>query len=178
MTVPLSPRRTRPRFGLGACLVAAARGLAFTGLMLAGLVLLVVVLGAVGLAMLGLWALILGADSRESGQKVPLALLVIGAGLLAGRFLLPPALLGIRRLASLTRRLAGEWCGVPIAEPRPLPPPHQGRLGFTERLRWLLTDPATQRDLSWTAVNLIAWVLALASAVIIVVGLVAFIVPT
>jgi hypothetical protein len=122
MAVPTSTRRSRPRFGLGACLVAAARGLAFTGLMLAGLVLLVVVLDAVGLTVLGLWALILGAESRESGQKVPLALLVTGAGLVVGRLLLPPALLGIRRLASLTRRLAGEWCGVPIAEPRPLPP--------------------------------------------------------
>src|SRR5260370_41858390 len=127
MAVPLSPRRTRPRFGPGACLVAAARGLAFTGLMLAGLGLLVVALGTAGLTVLGLWALILGAESRESGQKVPLALLVIGAGLLAGRFLLPPALLGIRRLASLTRRLAGGGCAVPIAEPRPLPHPAQGR---------------------------------------------------
>ena len=178
MAVPVSPRRTRPKFGLGAGLEAAARGLAFTGLTLAGLVLLAVVLGAVGLILFGFWALILDAGRPELNQKLRLALLVIGAGLIAGRFLLPPALLGIRRLASLTRRLAGEWCGVPIAEPRPLPPPHQGRLGFTERLRWLLTDPATWRDLRWAAVNLIAWVLAAASAVIVVVGLVAFIVPT
>jgi signal transduction histidine kinase len=178
MTVLISPRRTRPQFGLRAGLTAAARGLAFTGLMLAGLVLLVVILGAAGLTVLGIWAFILGTGGLEASRKLPLALLVIGAGLLTGRYLLPPALLGIRRLASLTRRLAGKWCGVPIAEPRPLsPPPHPGRLSFTERLRWLLSDPATQRDLRWMAVNLVAWILAALSAAIILTGLIEFIGP-
>jgi signal transduction histidine kinase len=178
MAVPISPRRTRPPFGLGAGLTAAARGLAFTGLMLAGLVLLMAILGAAGLTVLGIWAFIAGTGGLEASRKLPLALLVIGAGLLTGRFLLPSALLGVRRLAGLTRRLAGEWCGVPIAEPRPLPPPpHQGRLSFTERLRWLLSDPATQRDLRWTAVNLVAWVLAALSAAIILTGLIEFIGP-
>jgi signal transduction histidine kinase len=176
MAVPISPRRTRPQFGPGACLAAAARGVAFTGLMLAELVLLIVVLGAVGSILFGFWGLFL-SPGDAGGQRVQLGLLVIGAGLLVGRFLAPPALLGIRRLASLTRRLAGEWCGVPIAEPRPLPPPHEGRLSYIERLRWLLTAPATRRDLSWTAVNLVAWVLAALSAVIILVGLIAFIGP-
>ena len=177
MAVPISPRRTRPRFGLGAGLTAAARGLAFTGLMLAGLVLMVVILGAAGLIVVGLLALIDGTRSFEARWKVPVALLVIGAGFLVGRFLLPPTLLGIRRLASLTRRLAGEWCGVPIAGPRPLPPPHEGRLGYTERLRWLATDPATWRDLRWTVVNLVAWMLALLPIAIIGTGLIEFIGP-
>jgi len=66
---------------------------------------------------------------------------------------------------------------VPIAEPRQPEPPHQGRLGFVERLRWLLADPATWRDLRWTAVNLVAWMLAAAGAAIITLGLVLFIVP-
>ena len=177
MAVPISPRRTRPQFGLGAGLAAAARGLAFTGLMLAGLVLMMVILGAAGLVVVGLLALLDGTRSFEARWKVPVALLVIGAGLLVGRFLLPPALLGIRRLASLTRRLAGEWCGVPIAGPRPLPPPHEGRLGYTERLRWLATDPATWRDLRWTVVNLVAWMLALLPLAIIGTGLIEFIGP-
>jgi len=43
MAVLTSPRRTRPRFGPQAGLVAAARGIAFTGLMLAGLGLLIVI---------------------------------------------------------------------------------------------------------------------------------------
>jgi signal transduction histidine kinase len=177
MAVPISPRRTRPQFGLGAGLTAAARGLAFTGLMLAGLVLMAVILGAAGLIVVGLLALIDGTRSFEARWKVPVALLVIGTGFLVGRFLLPPALLGIRRLASLTRRLAGEWCGVPIAGPRPLPPPHEGRLGYTERLRWLATDPATWRDLRWTVVNLVAWMLALLPLAIIGTGLIEFIGP-
>ena len=177
MAVPISPRRTRPQFGLGAGLTAAARGLAFTGLMLAGLVLMVVILGAAGLIVVGLLALTDGTRSFEARWKVPVALLVIGAGFLVGRFLLPPTLLGIRRLASLTRRLAGEWCGVPIAGPRPLPPPHEGRLGYTERLRWLATDPATWRDLRWTVVNLVAWMLALLPIAIIGTGLIEFIGP-
>jgi signal transduction histidine kinase len=177
MAVPISPRRARPRFGLGAGLAAAARGLAFAGLMLAGLVLLVVVLGTLVLTGLAVSSLVVRTgDPRD--QRLLLALLVFGAGLGLGRFLIPPALLGIRRLASLTRRLAGEWCGVPIAEPGRLPPPHEGRLSYTERMRWLLTDPATWRDLRWTAVNLVAWIVAAAGGAIVVVGLVAFIVPT
>src|SRR2546427_6107393 len=120
MAVPISPRRTRPQFGLGAGLTAAARGLAFTGLMLAGLVLMAVILGAAGLIVVGLLALIDGTRSFEARGKGPVALLVIGAGVLVGPFLLPPALLGLRRLASLIRRLAREWRGGPIPRPRPL----------------------------------------------------------
>ncbi len=178
MAVPISARRGGPRFGLEAGLVAAARGLAFTGLMLAGLGLLVVILAAVGLVALGAGVIIVG-NGGPRDQRVLLGLLVLGAGLGLGRFCVPAALLGIRRLASLTRRLAGEWCGVPIAGPHLPPPPGGGqKLSFTERLRWLLTDPATWRGLLWMTVNLVAaWVLAAASAVIIGVGLIAFIGP-
>ena len=38
---------------------------------------------------------------------------VIGVGLL----FIPGLVLGARALANTTRRLAGEWCGVPIAVP-------------------------------------------------------------
>ena len=179
MAVPISTRRSRPRFGLEAGLVAAARGLAFAGLMLAGLVLLAVIVTAVGLMAFGAGLLIVG-NGGPRDQRVPLFLLVFGAGLALGRFGAPAALLGIRRLASLTRRLAGEWCGVPIAEPRPrpLPLPREGRLRFAERMWWLLTDPGTWRDLLWLMVNLVAaWALAALSAVIIGVGLIGFIGP-
>jgi signal transduction histidine kinase len=110
--------------------------------------------------------------TRRSGSSV-----TDRPGLGIGWFLAPGALLALRRLASLTRRLAGEWCGVPIAEPRQPEPPHQGRLRFRERMRWLSSDPATRRSLLWVAVNLIAWILAAASAAIITLGLVLFIVP-
>jgi signal transduction histidine kinase len=152
---------------------AAARGLAFFGLMLAGVGLLVVILAAPGLVALGTSALILG----HNGQRKPLALLIIGAGLVIARFLVPGALLAIRGLASMTRRLAGEWCGVPIAEPYlPLAGPGDRPLSFTERLGWLLRDPASWRDLLWVTVNLlVGWVVAAASAAIVAVGLVGFI---
>jgi signal transduction histidine kinase len=62
-------------------------------------------------------------------------------------------LLYLRWLANLTRRLAGRWCGVQILRPyRPAPP----EPGIRPRLRWLVTDPATWRDLLWTAVNSVA----------------------
>ena len=158
MAVPISPRRTRPRFG-PAGLVAAAHGLAFTGLMLAGLD-----CWWRPWVRWGLPCSVSGPSSRApevSGEpKVLLALLAIGTGLLAGRFRSRPRC-SASAAGQPDQAPGREWCGVPIAEPRPLPPPpHQGRLTFTERLRWLLSDPATQRDLRWTALNLVVWILA------------------
>ena len=174
MSVITSPRRTRPQFGPQAGLVAATRGVAFTGLMGAGLGLLIVIVGALFLAALGAGVLIVGNRSHH-GQRALLALVVFGAGLGLGRFAVPPALLGIRGLARLTRQLAGDWCGVPIPEryaPRP-----DGALTYIGRLRWLVTDPATWRDLLWIAANLIACTLAALSAAIIATGLIEFIGP-
>ena len=176
MAVLVPTRRGTPRLGLGPGLVAAARGLAFTGLMLAGLGLLLVVLAAVLLTALGVAMLVIGNGNPAFRVVVALLLLVPGLGI--GLYLAPGALLAVRRLTGLTRRLAGRWCGVPIAEPRYSPPPREGRLGYTERLRWLIKDPATRRDLLWVTVNLVAApMLAAASAAIIGVGLIAFIGP-
>jgi len=91
---------------------------------------------------------------------VLLGLLAIGSGLGLIRFALPATLLGTRRLARLTRQLTGDWCGVPIAES--YAPPPAGKLTYTERLRWLATDPATRRDLRWAAANLLVCALAVA----------------
>jgi signal transduction histidine kinase len=174
MVTAIPVRRTRPRLGPVASLQAVARGLAFFGLALAGLGLLLVILAAPCLVALGLSYLTPRYDGRH---HVPLALLAIGAGLGIARFFVPAALLAIRRLASLTRRLAAEWCGVPIAESyRPLPGPGDRPLSFTERLGWLVKDPGTWRDLLWVTVNLLAgWVVAAAGAAIVIVGLVEFI---
>jgi signal transduction histidine kinase len=174
MAVLTSPRRTRPRFGPQAGLVAATRGVAFAGLMLAGLGLLIVIAGGLFFTALGAGVLIAGGGGPRD-QRVLLALLTVGTGLGLLRFALPPALLGIRWLARLTRQLAADWCGVPIAE-RYAPPP-AGKLTFTERLGWLATDPGTWRDLWWTAANLIVCALAVAPVVIIGIGLIGFIGP-
>ena len=174
MAVLTSPHRTRPRFGPQAGLVAATRGVAFAGLMAAGIALLIMIVAVVFLIALGAGILIVG-NGGPRDQRVLLAFLAIGTGLGLIRFALPATLLGIRRLARLTRQLARDWCGVPIAE-RSAPPP-AGKLTYTERLRWLATDPATRRDLRWTAANLLACALAAAPAAIIATGLIEFIGP-
>jgi signal transduction histidine kinase len=162
------------RFTLGECLTATARGVAFAGLMAAGLGLLMVMVAAVFFIALGA-AILLAGNAGPRDQHMLLGLLAVGAGLGLGRFALPAALLGIRRLARLTRQLTADWCGVPVAE-RYAPPP-EGRLTFTGRLMWLATDPATWRDLWWTVANPFACVLAMGSVTIIGIGLIGFIGP-
>ncbi len=146
--------------------------------MLAGFGLLLVPLLALFLIALGSGILFSG-NGMERRQRMPLGVLVILAGLGIGRIFVPGALLAMRRLTILTRRLAGEWCGVPIAEPyRPAPGTGGERLSFRERLRWLLNDPATWRDVLWTTVNAcVGWVIAALPFVLAGVGLIGFIAP-
>src|ERR1700728_1993863 len=73
-------------------------------------------------------------------------------------FLIPIPGIGLaaRQLADLTRRLCGEWCGVPIASPYRPPPVGEGEFGiltWRQRQRWLMADPATWRDLAWYLLN-------------------------
>ncbi|QUQ68516.1 sensor histidine kinase [Kutzneria sp. CA-103260] len=108
-------------------------------------------LGLVVLALLGL----------------PLAVLDLAALI----FGVSPVVLGIRRLPVLARRLAGEWCEVPIAEPYdPMPGPPRPRPDglyevrrrlyrrpyvpvFWQQVHWLAADGATWLDLLWLVVN-------------------------
>jgi signal transduction histidine kinase len=170
------PARSRPRLDLGSSLAAAYHGVGLAGLMLAEAALVLVLVGWVLLAARTIGGVPVGPGD---GQKRELFLLLfLGAGLAIVRFLVPPVLLALRRLTGLTRRLAGEWCGVPIAESYRPPPADPATLHYTARLRWLLTDVATWRDLLWVAVNaLVGWILAVASAALIVVGGVVFLVP-
>ena len=76
------------------------------------------------------------------------ALLAAGIGIVPA----PMSLLAVRRLASRQRRVALEWSGVTIVTPY-RPRPHEvtnGLIGRLQRCKWLLTDPATWRDLLWT----------------------------
>src|ERR1700728_616653 len=92
-------------------------------------------------------------------------------------FLIPIPGIGLaaRQLADLTRRLCGEWCGVPIASPyRPAPAGagEFGSLTWRQRRRWLTADPATWRDLAFFLLN--PWLgaaLAGGSAALIVYGI-------
>jgi signal transduction histidine kinase len=76
------------------------------------------------------------------------ALLASGIGIVPA----PVSLLAVRRLASRQRRAALEWSGVMIVTPYRARP-HEvsnGLIGRLQRCKWLLTDPATWRDLLWT----------------------------
>ncbi len=179
MATAIPGRRAKPGLGLAAGLTAAVRGLAFSGLMLAGLGLLLAVLAALGLAALSVVLLVQDQGHPHAERALVLLVVVVAAGLVLGRILVSAVLAGLRRVAILTRRLSGEWCGVPIADPYRAP---GGRadlgLSRAERLRWMLGDGATWRDLLWVTVNiLVGWILVAASAVAVGVGTVAFIVP-
>ena len=158
--------------------------LAIFGLLLTGAVLLLVMLAPVMLAALGLGQFLkyqlnhgLAFDSQDARDLLGLLL-----GLACCRFVLPAALLATRRLAMLTRRLSARWCGVPIAAayaPKPVPArAGSRRLGYQQRMSWLLSDVSTWRDLLWLAVNLVAgWVLLLAPVTMVGFGVIAFLVP-
>ncbi|GAA5190965.1 sensor domain-containing protein [Rugosimonospora acidiphila] len=71
-----------------------------------------------------------------------------------GVLTLPVAAAGLRRVTGLQRRWARDWSGVTILSPYREPPPERPELAGTlggrlRRCRWLLTDPATWRDLLW-----------------------------
>ncbi len=82
---------------------------------------------------------------------------VVAASLSAigvGVALVPPLTAAVRAQANLRRRLAHEWFGVRVAEPyKPHRPFQGGVIGHMERYRWIMTDPATWRDLVWMLVD-------------------------
>lgn len=93
----------------------------------------------------------------------------LGIGVLA----VPVVAAGARALADLHRRLARDWSGVDI--PRPYRSPSEpvgGVRGAWRRCWWVLTDPATWRDLLWLLVEiLLGLVLGLLPFCLIVKGL-------
>jgi len=174
--------RLRP--GLRGGLLALGHALALFCLLLAGTVLLLVVLAPVVLAVLSLGQFLkyqlnhgFTFDSQDSRDLLGLLL-----GLAVCRFVLPVTLLATRQLTMLTRRLSARWCGVPIAAayaPRPVPArAGSRRLGYQQRMSWLLNDVSTWRDLLWLVVNVVAgWALLAAPLTMVGVGVVAFLVP-
>jgi signal transduction histidine kinase len=149
--------------------VAAARGTAFCGLTLAGLGLLAALLLPLVTAGLGI-ALLLSGPGHENPAEAVTVRVAPFAVAAVSLLLIPTVLVAVRGLAVLTRRLCGEWCQVPVADPYRLPPDEQ--LGFRGRLRWLLGDPAGRRDLLWFGVNACGgWVLAAAPVGLMIYGL-------
>jgi signal transduction histidine kinase len=99
------------------------------------------------------------------------SVLLLAAGI--GVVLAPKSLLAVRWQADLERRRALEWSGVTIAAPyRPQPTKPGNRLfrGLRRR-KWVLTDPATWRDLLWTLAGVpVSAVLGLLPAFLVGVG--------
>ena len=107
-----------------------------------------------------------------------LAAVILLACTVVWLLLLPRILRAIRQLAQLTRWLAGEWCGVRIADPYLPVPADAARGSRVRRLRQALADPATGRDVLWLAVTGGGgWILAVLPAGLVAVGLVEFIGP-
>ena len=161
-------------------LIALPRALAFFGLLLTGVALFAAAAGPVVLAALGLGRLIdmllVAHRGPGGGGDVSRDMLAAVAGLICCRFVLPAVLLATRRLAMLTRRLAGQWGGVPIASAYQLPPEGPGRLSYRQRMSWLLGDPGTWRDLAWLTVSTVAGpVLLLGPLALMALGVVVFV---
>ena len=100
------------------------------------------------------------------------SLLSLAAGI--GIVLAPKSLLAVRGLASTQRRWARHWSGVTIATPyRPRPVEiTNGLIGRLQRCKWLLTDPATWRDLLWALAGVpVSVVLGLLPLFMVVAGL-------
>ncbi|MFI0449806.1 sensor histidine kinase [Actinomadura sp. 6N118] len=96
---------------------------------------------------------------------VSFVLIPIGVGI----FLLPPVVLALRALANQQRAWSADWSGVAIPVPY-RPEPSRSANPF-RRLKWLLTDPATWRDVLWTLVNVpVGLLLGLLPAALVVYG--------
>jgi hypothetical protein len=75
------------------------------------------------------------------------AALTLGLMPIGGGVLVPPVIGAVRGLAGWQRGISARWSGVEIATP------YLSRAG-RGKLRWLLGDPATWRDLLWMLTNI------------------------
>ena len=78
-------------------------------------------------------------------------------------------LVGIRKVAAQTRELIGDWTGIVI------PSPYRSRPAGRNRVPWMLSDPATWRDLAWMLLATCAgWFLVFAPAFLCCLGVFGF----
>jgi signal transduction histidine kinase len=132
----------------GAAITVWARGLALWALSVANAGLLLALPLGFGQA----------ADLVVTSRKGYLS----GFGL--GLLLIPAVIVILRPLANVTRGLADWWCGVAVVVPYPPLPGDGKKIDIRERLRWLLRDPATWRDVAWVVVSpCVSWILPLAA---------------
>jgi signal transduction histidine kinase len=136
-------------------LVAIGRALMLAAFVPAEIALLAGVLGWLLLPVFGIWLVFTVGAFPGDGMTRDIALTASAITAALTPVVMPYFLGGVRRLATGTRLLVRQWTGITIADPyRPVP-------GQGSRLRWLLADPATYRDLGWTLVNATAGLLIL-----------------
>jgi signal transduction histidine kinase len=141
-----------------------ARSVALAMPLLAGLALLLSV-GAMAAAVMAV-----AVTRTTTGAAVGTA----AAGAVAVLCLAPVLVLATRLAAKKSRRLLARWCGLAI--PQPYRSPSAAGGGLRRRYGYLLTDPATWRDLLWTSLGGgVGGLMLLAPIVIAGVGLIAFI---
>jgi len=169
VTVETDDRRRWSRQRLSAGLLALVQGSAFLGLAIAALALLVVPVLVPALAVLGVVAMV----GLPPSHGLVLALVLWAGDLLVVRYGVVVALLWTRRLAKLTRRLSDEWLGLPILESYLPAPDHDVEKLSVGRLRWMVSDPATRRDLLWMVTNAsFGWILAMVPVILASAGLI------
>ncbi|USQ88818.1 sensor domain-containing protein [Streptomyces phaeoluteigriseus] len=105
------------------------------------------------------------------------AVSLLGAGI--GLFLIPAAAVAARGTVNVTRRLAGARLEGGIPEPYLPEPPREGGLkSWWARTQWILTDPATWRDLAWMLVNpVVGLVLVLLPLILVAFGVFGLLMP-
>ncbi|MFE3515092.1 sensor domain-containing protein [Streptomyces sp. NPDC059166] len=97
------------------------------------------------------------------------AVSLLGVGL--GVLLVPALAVAVRGVVNRSRRTAARWSGQALDEPYlPAPAAVPGLKGQWQRTHWVLTDPATWRDLAWMLVNPVAGVLIALLPFALVVG--------
>ena len=103
-----------------------------------------------------------------------LGLMTVGVGI----FVLPTAIATVRSSADARRRRLHEWLGITVDSPyRAQPEFPRGVIGRLQRSQWLLTDPATRRDLQWLLVDpFVSLGLALLPLALILEGVYGFVV--
>jgi signal transduction histidine kinase len=151
---------------IGQRLTVACHGLALAGLALCGLVLLAMALEPVA-AVFGLVINVYGHLKNGWNDNAAVVIFLILVAL-APLWLL--AVLPLNRmLANQVRVLCARWCGVLITLP------YRQRAPEQSRLRWMVTDSGTWRDLLWLPVNgTVGFVLTAAPMALVAFGLLAF----
>jgi len=99
----------------------------------------------------GLWTWLLWLPGLLLLTTLNSALTLIPVGI--GLLLMVPVLVWARSLADLYRKEINKWTDTRIERPYlPAPEPEPGLMGLLHRLKWLVSDPATWRDLLWLTV--------------------------